>query len=76
MQKRDLIGFDYKPLVVREKMFAGLMGLDCHSKSLLHRCEVTEGKKHNWFSLTLHWFFSHESNNNQWDRDAAQEACF
>lgn len=25
-------------------MFAGLMGLDCHSKSLLHRCEVMEGK--------------------------------
>uniref|UniRef100_A0A3Q0RCA5 DISC1 scaffold protein n=1 Tax=Amphilophus citrinellus TaxID=61819 RepID=A0A3Q0RCA5_AMPCI len=24
-------------------MFAGLMGLDCHSNSLLHRCEAIEG---------------------------------
>ncbi|XP_072293091.1 disrupted in schizophrenia 1 protein isoform X2 [Eucyclogobius newberryi] len=24
-------------------MFAGLMGLDCHGSSLLHRCEVKEG---------------------------------
>ncbi|XP_038593384.1 disrupted in schizophrenia 1 protein isoform X1 [Micropterus salmoides] len=24
-------------------MFAGLMGLECHSNSLLHRCEVAEG---------------------------------
>lgn len=25
-------------------MFAGLMGIECHSSSVRHRCEVTEGK--------------------------------
>lgn len=27
-------------------MFAGLMGLECHSSSLLHRCDAAEGKTH------------------------------
>ncbi|XP_040906191.1 disrupted in schizophrenia 1 protein [Toxotes jaculatrix] len=28
---------------MKGKMFAGLMGLECHNNPLLHRCEVTEG---------------------------------
>ncbi|KAK7901945.1 hypothetical protein WMY93_018714 [Mugilogobius chulae] len=71
-------------------MFAGLLGLECHSSSLLHRCEIKEGgrasgsagsvsrkrhKRPGYMRADKQWTGSHDEDKEEEEEEEDEEGC-